>query len=96
MEIISVDKRIFDMFAARVEDIELKVERMCRRQEDLGLNDWLDNQEVCEILGISKRTLQSYRENGLLPYSRTEHKIRYSPADVERLLKESAHNQPLK
>lgn len=92
MEIISIDKRVFDVLTARVEDIEQKTERMYRHQEDMGLKDWLDNQDVCEMLGITKRTLQSYRENGLLPYSRREHKIRYKPADVQTLLRLSAHN----
>ena len=27
----------------------------------MSLKKWLDNQEVCDILGISKRTLQEYR-----------------------------------
>ena len=77
----------------RVENIEEKAERMFRCQEDIGLQPWLDNQDVCEILNITKRTLQSYRERGLLPYSRTEQKIRYKPEDVQKLLQSSAHNQ---
>lgn len=92
MEIISIDKKVFDTLTARIEDIELKALQMYRHQEDLHLKDWLDNQDVCQILGISKRTLQSYRENGLLPYSRVEHKIRYAPEDVQKLLQSSAHN----
>ena len=93
MEIISIDKRVFDTLAARVEDIEQRAVRMYRQQEDFVLQDWLDNQDVCEILGITKRTLQGYRDSGLLPYSQVQHKIRYNPEDVQRLLQSSAHNQ---
>ncbi len=93
MEIISMNIKVFDALARRVGDIEEKAERMYRRQQDIGLQPWLDNQDVCEILGITKRTLQSYRERGLLPYSRTEQKIRYKPEDVQRLLHESGHNR---
>ena len=32
--------------------------------------DWLDNQEVLLTLHISPRTLQSYRDNGTLPFSK--------------------------
>jgi len=95
MEIISMNIKVFNAFARRVEDIEEKAERLYRRQADLGLKDWLDNQDVCEILDITKRTLQSYREKGLLPYARIEHKIRYKPEDVQKLLQSSAH-QPNK
>ncbi|MDD2437668.1 MAG: helix-turn-helix domain-containing protein [Massilibacteroides sp.] len=95
MEIISMNIKVFDTLTHCVEDIEEKAERLYRRQEDLGLKKWLDNQDVCEILDITKRTLQSYREKGLLPYSRIEHKIHYRPEDVQKLLQSSAH-QPKK
>ena len=55
---------------------------LCKRQEDLGLKKWLDNQEVCDILGISKRTLQEYRAKGLLPFGRIKNKLFYKPEDV--------------
>ena len=70
MEIISMDVKAFDALAGHVEAIERKAEALCRRQEDVSLKKWLDNQDVCDVLGISKRTLQTYREKGLLPFSR--------------------------
>jgi len=91
MEIVSMSIKVFDALAQRVEAIEEKAERLYRRQEELSLKGWLDNQDVCQILDITKRTLQSYREKGLLPYSRIEHKIRYKPKDVQKLLQSSAH-----
>jgi hypothetical protein len=91
MEIISMDSRVFDDLAARLETIEGQADRLHRNQADLRLKKWLDNQEVCQTLGITKRTLQTYRENGLLPYCRIRHKIFYKPQDVERLLESSHH-----
>jgi len=91
MELISMSIKVFDALAQRVENIEQRVEILYRRQEDSGLKKWLDNQDVCQMLNISKRTLQSYRERGLLPYCRIEHKILYKPEDIEKLLKLSQH-----
>ena len=31
-------------------------------------DDTMDNQDVCMLLHVSKRTLQRYRSDGLLPY----------------------------
>ena len=93
MEIVSIDTRIFDEMIRRVKSVEEKAVALCRGQEDLGLKKWLDNQEVCEILGISVRTLQTYRDKGLLPYSCIKHKIFYKPEDVEAFLKSSYHQQ---
>lgn len=69
-----MDVKAFDALAGHVEAIERKAEALCRRQEDVSLKKWLDNQDVCDVLGISKRTLQTYREKGLLPFSRIRHK----------------------
>jgi len=91
MEIISMDIKVFRALTERVESIEETAGRLYRGQEDLRLKPWLDNQDVCEILDITKRTLQSYRDNGLLPFSRVRHKILYKPEDVEKLLVSSHH-----
>ena len=86
MEIISMDVKAFDALAGHVEAIERKAEALCRRQEDVSLKKWLDNQDVCDVLGISKRTLQTYRDNGTLAYTQINHKIFYKPEDVEAVI----------
>ena len=91
MEIISMDIKVFLAIIERMESIENTAERLYNGQNDLRLKSWLDNQDVCDILGITKRTLQSYRANGLLPFSRIRHKILYKPKDVEKLLASSHH-----
>ena len=48
--------------------------------------DWLDNQDVCQILNISPRTLQTLRNNGTLAFSQINRKVYYKPKDVERIL----------
>ena len=53
--------------------------------------DWLDNQEVCDVLRINKKTLQAYRAKGLLPFSRIKNKLFYKPEDIRRLLELSYH-----
>ena len=47
---------------------------------------WLDIQEACQALKISKRTLQSYRDNGILPFSQIGGKIYFRSADIEEHL----------
>lgn len=47
---------------------------------------WLDNQEVCLIMNITKRTLQTYKDKGLLPYSKLNRKNYYKLSDVQALL----------
>ena len=46
----------------------------------------LDNQDVCRMLNISPRTLQTLRDNGTLAYSQINHKTYYHPEDVQRIV----------
>ena len=91
MEIISMDIRTFDALMTRVKTIEEKADILCKRQEDLGLKKWLDNQEVCDVLRINKKTLQAYRNKGILPFSRIKNKLFYKPEDVEKVLQSYYH-----
>lgn len=86
MEIINVEARTFEAMMARFEAFAQNVENLCCNNGDKGMQKWLDNQEVCQILNISKRTLQTYRDNGTLPYSQINHKMFYRTKDVEQVI----------
>jgi hypothetical protein len=64
--------------------------RLRRIEERLGNrtadSDWLDCQSVCTMLCISKRTLDHYREQGFLPYSKIGGKVFYRKSDIESFL----------
>ncbi len=48
--------------------------------------DWLTNKQVCEKLFISQRTLQNYREQHGLKFSRVGDKFFFSKKDLELFL----------
>ncbi|WP_332457676.1 helix-turn-helix domain-containing protein [Petrimonas sp.] len=48
--------------------------------------DWVDSQDVMQKLHISVRTLQYWRTNRLLPYSRIRGKIYYRKSDILTIL----------
>ena len=47
---------------------------------------WLDHCDVCRKLKISKRTLQTLRDNGTLAYTKIGNRTYYLPEDVERIV----------
>jgi excisionase family DNA binding protein len=53
---------------------------------DKNQNKWLSSDEVCHLLMISKRTLQSYRDNGILPFAQVSRKIYYKASDIDEYL----------
>ena len=56
----------------------------------LGGEHYLTDRELSQRLKISRRTLQDYRNNGILPYCQLGGKILYRESDIERVL-QSCH-----
>ena len=48
----------------------------------------LDNQDLCLMLNVSKRSLQRYRSLGWLPSKRIDQKTYYLQAEVEKFIRE--------
>ena len=56
----------------------------------------MDSADVCRVLNITKRTLQSYRDKGILPYTRIGGKFFYRESDLadyleRRTVKNNSH-----
>ena len=47
---------------------------------------YLSGEDVCELLHISKRTLQQYRDDHILPYIQIGGKIIYKESDILTIL----------
>lgn len=87
MEIVAIEKRTFEQMIQRLEDFAKQVNALCgqsRRYEN-----WLDNKQVCELLKISPRTLQTYRDTGVLPYSQIGHKCYYKVSDIKQFINQA-------
>nr|WP_165027050.1 helix-turn-helix domain-containing protein [Dysgonomonas sp. ZJ279] len=48
----------------------------------------MDSADVCHVLGISKRTLQTWRNKGKIPYSMLGGKVYFKESDINELLQE--------
>lgn len=85
MEVITMESDAFKQILRQLEEIKLGLDKKAK-QSPLS-NSWLDNNEVCALLKISKRTLQSYRDEGDIPFSQIGAKIYYQASDIEAFLK---------
>ena len=47
---------------------------------------WLTAEEVCKALSITKRALQYYRSEGIIPSTSLGNKILYKESDIARIL----------
>ena len=86
MEVISIERSTYEELLTSVNSFVTKMKEMANRGKDKGLGDWLDNQDVCQMLNIRPSTLQTLRDNGTLAYSQINRKLFYKPEDVESIL----------
>ena len=85
-----IDQKYFDSWMQRLLS---QVELVQRKIDKLGNNDnvindevLLDNQDLCLLLKVSKRTLQRFRSSGKLPYKRIGKKTYYIESDVHKFI----------
>lgn len=87
MEITNIDKAVFESMILQFKNFKNRIDSLCSKYKNKGLDQWLDNQDVCLILNISPRTLQTYRDTRKVSFSRINNKIYYKVSDIEELLK---------
>ena len=87
MEVIAIQKSLLDGMKKELKALLELTENATRKYTPIFKEEkWLDNQEVCLMMNITKRTLQSYKDKGLLPYSKLNRKNYYKLSDVRALL----------
>jgi hypothetical protein len=100
MEVITIESQAFSQLLTNLDNLtrEIRSQNFSNKKNDdqtkpkekLALGDqWLDNEDVCKVLRVTKRTLQNYRDNFVLPYSQIGKKILYKASDVQLILEKN-------
>lgn len=82
---------------AWIQHIMESFERMRNRIENMALENrplldgerYLTDKEVSILLRLSRRTLQDYRNEGIISYYQLGGKILYRESDIEKMLQEN-------
>lgn len=101
MEIMTIESNAYRLLVEKIEKITAYVEESRNREETERKRKeeaespaakgrkadpkWMTHKEVCEMLDISHRTLQRYRQKHIIPYSMIGRQIRYPRQAVESL-----------
>ena len=83
MQVITIQSEAFQELVKKMDEIQNKLTAKDKEPKEV----WLDNQEFIQLMKISKRTAQHYRDTGLISFSQVGSKIYYRISDVEELLK---------
>ena len=88
-----IDKEYFnagiDRILDRIDSLESRLVKPEKTRYRINGEQLLDNQDLCFMLSISKRTLQRYRSSGKLKYRRIDQKTYYLESDVQDFIREN-------
>ena len=86
-----IDKNLFEAWMDRIMDrfdmMESRINQKEKPRHKLNGELLMDNQDLCFMLKVSKRTLQRYRSSGKLPFKRIEQKTYYLESDVHSFIR---------
>ncbi len=89
MEIVVIEKKAFEAILAEARSLTRQVEVLSRKCQDKRMQKWLTSEDVCELLKISQRSLQTLRSRHKIGYAQMGRKFYYRPEEVELVIRQS-------
>ena len=89
MEVITIESDAFTEIVKMLNGLNDKFNKLEFDAKYPLSERWLDNQEVAQLLNVSKRTLQMYRDENLIAFSQVGNKMYYRTTDIEQFLKDN-------
>ncbi len=74
---------MFHQVMERFDRMENMLRRMNRQTAALEGDKLLDNQDMCELLGVTKRTLARYRQKKLVTYYMIDGRTYYKSSEIK-------------
>lgn len=88
MELTIIETSAYLELRRQLNTLSVQVQDFHKKVSPPTPDKWMDAQEVCIALNISKRCLQNYRDKGLVPYSNIGGKFFYKEMDIQQILEE--------
>lgn len=92
MEYETINKETPEMkqLISGIREVSKRLRKIAQTHRPLfGGEIYLTGRELCERLFVSPRTLQDYRDKGIIPYTQIAGKILYRLSDINSLLQEN-------
>ena len=82
MDVVILSSQQYQDLLKRLDQIQQEVSN----KQKSPVDTFIDNQEFIQIMNVSKRTAQSWRDEGIISFSQIGSKIYYRMSDVQALL----------
>jgi excisionase family DNA binding protein len=92
MQLIALQSEAYDQLQ---QNTFAYMRKLLEEERKKSFIEWLDNNEAAELLKVTKRTLQNWRDEGLIGFSQVGSKIYYNREDIDRMLLKH-HKKPFR
>lgn len=82
MQAVIITQQNYDELISRLDKIQSEVSN----KQKSTVDTFVDTQEFIQIMNISKRLAQEWRDKGIIPFSQIGSKIYYRMSDIQALL----------
>lgn len=82
MDVVLLSSQQYQDLLKRLDQIQSEVSN----KQKSTVDTFVDTQEFIQIMNVSKRTAQSWRDEGIISFSQIGSKIYYRMSDVQALL----------
>ena len=87
---LNMDTDDMQVVLSAISSVSRRIKKVAQTHKPLfGGERFLTGKEVCELMYISPRTLQDYRDRRIIPYTQFAGKILYKASDLERMLEDN-------
>ena len=94
---LNIDADDMQVVLSAISGVSKRIKEVAQTHKPLFAGElFLTGKEVCERLYISPRTLQDYRDKGIIPYTQFAGKILYKASDLEKILMMNYKNNNLR
>ena len=90
MELLTDDAMELASHRKKLEELRENIELILQNFRPVMNGEiYLSGQDVCKLLHISKRTLQQYRDDKILPFVQIGGKILFKQSDIANVLEQN-------
>ncbi|OPC66494.1 DNA-binding protein [Elizabethkingia bruuniana] len=87
MEFFDNDAEEIAFYKSKLDDLHCRINLILAHFRPVMNGEiYLSGEEVCKLLHVSRRTLQQYRDDNILPYIQIGGKIIYKETDLLKML----------
>lgn len=86
MKEIFIPIKEFESLSSQVDKIETLLRVHINNTPKSLSEQWLNVKETCKVLNVTPRTLQTYRDKRLIPFTQHQSKILFKASDIQDFL----------